>query len=170
MAEPMSQGRGSGTGRAELTVPVDVGVPAEVLWRTVTDWPGQSDWMLGTRVELTSGDGRSVGSTLRAVTGLGPLGVVDPMEITEWTERPGGPRRAVVTHTGHVVQGEGVFAVVELGPRRSRFLWSELLDVPFGALGRAGWPLVRPALRAGVAASLRTMARRTEQRYRAEHR
>lgn len=157
----------SGTGREELTVPVDVGVPADVLWRVVTDWPGQSDWMLGTRVELTGGDGRSVGSTLRAVTGMGPLAVSDPMEITEWTDEPDGPRRAVVTHTGHVVQGDGVFAVVELGPRRSRFLWTELLDLPLGALGRMGWPLVRPAFRAGVASSLRTMARRTEERYRA---
>lgn len=170
MAEPPPAGRGAGTGREELTVPVDVGVPAEELWRTVTDWPGQSDWMLGTRVELTSGDGRSVGSTLRAVTGVGPLGVVDTMEITEWTEQPGGPRRAVVAHTGHVVRGEGVFAVVELGPRRSRFLWSELLDLPLGVLGRAGWPLVRPVLRSGVAASLRTMARRAEESYRAGNR
>lgn len=153
--------------RVELTIPVDVGVPAAVLWEAVTDWPGQSDWMLGTRVELTGGDGRSVGSTLRAVTGAGPLGVADTMEITEWTEQEGGPRRTVVRHTGRVVRGEGVFAVVELGPRRSRFLWTELLDLPFGALGRAGWPLVRPAFRAGVAHSLRRMAEQTEARYRA---
>jgi hypothetical protein len=152
--------------RAELTIPVDVGVPASVLWETVSDFPGQSDWMLGTRVELTGGDGRSVGSTLRAVTGAGPLGVADTMEITEWTEQEGGPRRAVVRHTGRVVRGEGVFAVVELGPRRSRFLWTELLDLPLGALGRAGWPLVRPVFRAGVAHSLRRMAEQTEARYR----
>lgn len=150
--------------RAELTIPVDVGVPAPVLWDAVTDWPAQSDWMLGTRVELTGGDGRSVGSTLRAVTG----GVADTMEITEWTESDGGPRRCVVRHTGRVVRGEGVFAVVELGPRRSRFLWTELLDLPLGALGRAGWPLVRPAFRAGVAHSLRRMAQQTEARYRGE--
>ncbi|TCK26514.1 SRPBCC family protein [Pseudonocardia endophytica] len=153
--------------RAELTIPVDVGVPAPVLWDAVTDWPGQSEWMLGTRVELTGGDGRSVGSTLRAVTGAGPVGVADTMEITEWTEQEGGPRRCVVRHTGNVVRGEGVFAVVELGPRRSRFLWTELLDLPLGALGRAGWPLVRPAFRAGVVHSLRRMARHTEERHRA---
>ena len=148
--------------RAELTIPVDVGVPAPVLWATVTDWPGQSDWMLGTRVEITAGDGRSVGSTLRAVT----AGVADTMEITEWTERDGGPRRVVVRHTGDVVRGEGVFAVVDLGPHRSRFLWTELLELPLGVLGRACWPLVRPAFRAGVAYSLRRMAEQTEARHR----
>lgn len=161
---------GPGDGRAGLTVPVDVGVPAPVLWAAVTDWAGQSEWMLGTRVEVTAGDGRSTGTELRAVTGIGPLGVADTMRITEWTEpAPGrtGPRRVVVVHTGRVVRGEGVFAVQELGPRRSRFLWTELLDLPAGALGRLGGAPVRPLLRAGVARSLRTLAERTEDRWRA---
>lgn len=160
-----------GTGeRVELTVPVDVNVPAPVLWDVVTDWEGQSEWMLGTRVEVTGGDGRSVGTELRAVTGVGPLGVADTMRITEWDEpEPGesGTRRVLVVHTGALVRGEGVFAVEDLGPRRSRFLWSELLDLPFGVLGRLGWPLVRPSFRYGVARSLRTMAERTEDRWRA---
>jgi hypothetical protein len=151
------------TRRVELTVPVDVDAPAEAVWGMVTDWEGQGRWMLGTRVEVTRGDGRDVGSRLRAVTGIGPLGVADPMEIVEYAE--GGPWRCVVRHTGRVVRGDGVFEVVELGPERSRFLWSELLDLPLGALGRLGWPLVRPVFRAGVAYSLRRMARLCE----AEH-
>nr|WP_210036393.1 SRPBCC family protein [Pseudonocardia parietis] len=154
----------------ELTVPVDVNVPAGVLWEVVSDLEGQSEWMLGTRVEVIGGDGRSVGTELRAVTGIGPLGITDTMRVTEWTEPPAGgsgDRRIVVTHTGTVLRGDGVFAVEELGPRRSRFVWSELLDLPFGLLGRLGRPVVRPALRAGVARSLRTMAERTEDRYRA---
>ena len=28
--------------RAELTVPVDVNAPAEAVWHTLTDWPGQA--------------------------------------------------------------------------------------------------------------------------------
>nr|WP_224389924.1 SRPBCC family protein [Pseudonocardia sp. ICBG1293] len=154
----------------ELTVPVDVNVPADVLWEVVSDLEGQSDWMLGTTVAITAGDGRSVGTELRAVTGVGPLGVADTMRVTEWTEPPAGTageRRIVVTHTGTVIRGDGVFAVLELGPARSRFVWTELLDLPLGALGRLGWPLVRPAFRAGVAHSLRGMAERTEDRHRA---
>lgn len=151
--------------RVELTVPVDVNAPAEAVWRTVTDWPGQGDWMLGTRVEVTSGgDGRELGAQLRAVTGVGPLGVADTMDIVEWDP----PKRCVVRHTGKVVQGDGVFEVVELGPERARFLWTELLDLPLGALGRAGWPLVRPAFRAGVEMSLRKMAQQCEKEYRRE--
>lgn len=155
---------------AELTVTVDVNVPADLLWEVVSDLEGQSDWMLATTVEVVAGDGRSVGTELRAVTGFGPLGVADTMRVTGWTEPPAGEpgvRRIVVTHTGRLIRGDGIFAVEELGPRRSRFLWTELLDLPLGALGRFGWPLVRPAFRAGVAHSLRGMAERTEDRYRA---
>ena len=100
--------RPAGDGRVELTVPVDVNVPADVLWEVVSDLEGQSDWMLGTTVEITAGDGRSVGTELRAVTGVGPLGVADTMRVTEWTEPPAGAtgeRRIVVTHTGTVIRG-----------------------------------------------------------------
>jgi hypothetical protein len=100
------------------------------------------------------------------VTGLGPVGFTDTMEIVEWTVPDGpGPRRCVVRHTGAVVRGDGVFEVVELGPERARVLWRELLDLPLGPLGRWGWPLVRPAFRAGVAYSLRRMARLCATRY-----
>jgi len=149
--------------RAELTVSVDVAAPSEALWRTVTDWPGQSAWMLGTRVEVTSGgDGRERGARLRAVTGVGPFGIVDPIEIVEWDP----PRRCVVRHLGRVVRGPGIFEVVELGPERARLRWSELLDLPLGALGRLGWLVTRPIFRAGLQLSFRRMSQLCE----AEHR
>jgi hypothetical protein len=150
--------------RAELSVPVDVDAPPDAVWRYVTDWEGQGRWMLGTRVEVTSGDGRSVGSTWRATTGAGPVGVVDTIEVAEYSE--GGPWRCVVRHTGKLIRGDGVFEVVELAPGRSRFTMSELLDLPFGLLGRVGWRLVRPVARAGMVYSLRKMAAQCE----AEHR
>lgn len=149
--------------RVELTVPVDVNAPAEAVWQTITDWPGQGDWMLGTRIEVDGpGDGRHLGARFRAFTGVGPLGVWDPIEVVEWDP----PKRCVVRHLGNVVQGDGVFEVVELGPERARFRWTERLDLPLGALGRFGWPLVRPTFRAGVAYSLRRMAQQCEAEYR----
>jgi polyketide cyclase/dehydrase/lipid transport protein len=148
--------------RVELTVAVDVDAPAGAVWDAVTDWPGQDRWMLGTRVRVEGpGDGRRLGARLRAVTGVGPLGVTDPMEIVEWDP----PRRAVVRHLGKVVTGDGVFEVFPLGPGRAQFVWSELLDLPLGPLGRLGWPLVRPVFRYGVRVSLDRMARLVE----AEH-
>jgi hypothetical protein len=148
--------------RVELTVPVDVRAPAEAVWRTVTDWPGQGDWVIGTRVEVEGGgDGRHLGARLRAFTGVGPVGFLDTMEILEWDP----PRRCLVRHTGKVVRGDGVFEVVPLGAERARFVWTELVDLPFGAVGVLGWRAAAPAVRWGIARSLRTMARRCE----AEH-
>ena len=152
------------TGRVELTLPVDVNAPAEAVWTMVTDWAGQGEWMLGTRVSVTGpGAGRELGATLSAFSGVGPVGFTDTMEIVEWEP----PRRCTVRHTGNVVKGDGVFEVVELGPERARFLWTELLDLPLGAVGRLGWPIVRPAFRFGVERSLHSMARLCEERYRA---
>lgn len=145
---------------AELTVSVDVAAPVELVWRRVSDWTGQGDWVLATRVEVTGGDGRSVGSTLCATTGFGPAAFADTMDVTEFAE--GGPWRAAVRHTGRVIRGGGIFEVVELGPERSRFLWTELLELPLGTLGQAGWPLVRPVTRALLGVSCKRLARLCE--------
>lgn len=143
------------TAQVQLSVPVAVG--AERVWRAVTDWERQGEWMLGTRVTLTGGDGRSVGSTLRAVTGFGPAAFTDTMEITEWHP---ARMRCVVRHTGHLVRGDGEFAVTEASPGGSSVLhWTERLELPFGALGRLGWPVARPAFVAGLRLSLRRFAR-----------
>jgi hypothetical protein len=80
------------------------------------------------------------------------------MVITAWDP----PRRVEVRHTGRVVRGEGVFEVRPRGTAGSTFVWTELLDLPLGALGRAGWPLVRPVMVAGVRLSLRRFARFAE--------
>jgi hypothetical protein len=148
----------------ELTVAVDVDAPVEDVWAAVTDWPGQGEWMLGTVVGVdgSDSDGRRLGARLTAVTGVGPLSFRDPMEIVEWDP----PRRCVVRHLGAVVKGKGVFEVVELAPGRAQFVWSELLELPLGLLGRLGWPLVRPAFRLGVRLSLERMGRQVAARRR----
>ncbi|MGE3287995.1 MAG: SRPBCC family protein [Pseudonocardia sp.] len=149
--------------RVELAVPVEVGVPAAVLWRSVTDWEHQGEWMLATTVRRTGGDGRSPGSTWSAATGVGPLAVVDTIELVELVE--GGPWRATVRHTGKVVRGDGIFTVEALGPARSRFTVAEHLDLPGGLLGLACRSAVRTVGWLGLEVSLRRLARRVE----AEH-
>jgi uncharacterized protein YndB with AHSA1/START domain len=142
--------------RRELELVVDVDAPPERTWQAVTDWPRQGEWMLGTAVSVTGGDGRSVGSTLSARTGYGPLGFVDTMEITEWDS---ARRRCVVLHTGPLVRGEGEFAVTPKASGGSVVHWAERLDLPYGSFGRAGWAVLRPAFAGVVRWSLRRLAR-----------
>lgn len=132
---------------------VEIDKPPELVWRAAMDWARQSEWMLGTQVRVADGDGASVGSTLVAVTGLGSVGISDSMEIVEWEP----PTRCVVRHTGRIVRGLGIF---EVRPSNggSAFTWAEELTLPLGVIGRLGWPLVRPAMRAGLGLSVRRFA------------
>ena len=139
---------------AEVVVSVDVDAPPAAVWDAVTDWPRQSQWMLGTTVRATTANGVGVGGGIEAFTGVGRVGFLDTMVITEWDP----PRRCVVRHTGRFVRGDGVFEVVALAADRSRFVWSEILELPLGRVGRLGWPVVAPAFAAGVRHSLKKLA------------
>lgn len=139
---------------AELVVEQVVDAPAEQVWEVLTDWDVHDRWMLFTHAE----GGRAVGEPISAFTGIGRVGFLDTMTITVWEP----PRRAVVRHTGKVVRGSGAFEVQPLGERRSRIVWSEWVDLPFGLLGRVAWPVARVLVRLGVALSLRRLARYVE--------
>jgi len=149
--------------RREITVSVDVDAPVETVWREVTDWEAQGEWMMGTTVRVTQGDGVSPGTRVAAFTGVGPLGVTDTMELVGWDP----PHRATVRHVGRVVRGSGVFTVVERrgtdGHEGSTFTMSEQLDLPLGPLGALGWPLVKPVFAWGLRSSLDVLARRCEE-------
>jgi uncharacterized protein YndB with AHSA1/START domain len=137
-----------------VRVDVHVDAPAAVVWAAVIDWDRASEWMLGTKVRATTNGGSGLGGGIEAYTTLGPVGLVDTMVIIEWEP----PARCTVLHTGRVVRGTGVFEVFALPGGRSRFVWSEQLDLPLGRLGRLGWPLAKPLLVAGVRASLTKLA------------
>jgi hypothetical protein len=144
---------------ASLVVDVLVDAPPDALWGALTDWDTHGEWMLGTTVVVTGagGDARDhgVGAGLEAFTGVGRIGFVDSMVITLWDP----PWRCEVLHTGRVVRGTGVFEIFALPRDRSRLVWSEQLLLPLGRLGRLGFPVLAPAFRAGLAASLRRLAR-----------
>lgn len=139
-----------------LGVPIEA-PPIEV-FRGFTDWPAQGEWMLGTEVHTVGGPAVGSGGQLAAWSGVGPLGFWDTMEISEWD----APHRVVVQHTGRVVRGDGIMEVTPGLRGASVFWWGEELELPFGAVGRLGWPLVRPGFAAGVRTSLKRFARLVE--------
>ncbi|MCO1576972.1 SRPBCC family protein [Crossiella sp. SN42] len=139
----------------EVTLTVAVPAPAEVAWAVASDWANQGEWMLGTEVHRTGGDGQSTGSTMVAFTGVAGLGFFDTMEITGWDP----PRSCQVRHTGKLLRGDGGFRIEPTSDRLSRLVWWERLDLPYGPLGKVGWPLVRPAFTWGLRRSLDRFAR-----------
>jgi hypothetical protein len=147
--------------RTRLRREVGIGAPAAAVWDYVTDWPAQAEWIPLTRVERVDAADR-VGGRLRAWTGLGPVGFWDPMTITTWERSPDGGGVCEVLHTGRVVRGEGEFRVEADGPGRSRFVWSETLELPAGALGAAGWRVAGPAGTRLVARALERLRTRLE--------
>ncbi len=142
----------------ELRVRTDVAAPARRVWDVMAHWDSHADWMIGTSVQAF-GAGR--GARLVARTGVGPVGFLDQMVITDWDP----PRRCAVEHTGRLVRGTGGFEVTALDGERARVIWWERLEPPVlvpGWLFRLGWPLVRPVARLGLRYSLRRLARLVE--------
>ena len=141
---------------SELSVTVPVNADQATAFAAITQWAEQGRWMIGTRVWVSRGTGLEVGDELSGFTGLGRLGFLDTMDITEY-----GDELVVVQHTGAVVRGSGwMGAVVQQG--QTMFVWGEAAEVPFGGLGRLGWSVGEPLLAAAVRASLRSLARQVE--------
>jgi carbon monoxide dehydrogenase subunit G len=136
----------------DVTAQVRVPADAERVWRAVTDWSRQREWIWATRVH----GGQGVGAAVTGWTGVGPIGFTDTMVITEWDP----PLRCVVEHTGRLVRGVGIFEVRADGAE-SDFRWTEQLRLPLPAgLGRLVARVVRPLAERALAGSLRRFARR----------
>ena len=124
--------------------------PIEKVWAALADWESQGDWMLQTKVEVTSDIREGVGTTIAAFTGIGKLGVMDHMVVTSWQP----PHICDVLHTGTIIKGTGRFELVAIDGSTTRFNWSEEIVAP-----RALFLLIAPALYAGVRISLAKLGR-----------
>lgn len=144
---------------ARVEVSMTVAADPDVAFDAIVDLDTQERWMVGTRLYPLAGEPPlpGVGARLAAFTGLGDVGFLDIMTVTEYEP----PHRWVVRHDGAFVKGIGIFAV-EPTDGGSRVTWIEDLELPFGVFGRLGFPLVRPFARAGVWYSLRRLAREAE--------
>ena len=134
---------------------VDIAVRPQEAWAAIADWPSQETWMVATRVRGTAG---AVGERLEGWTGIGPIGFLDTMTVTEWNP----PHSCVVLHTGPVVRGTGGFEVAARGSRGCRVTWWEKVDLPFGMLGKIGWLAIGPTTRLFVKVSLQRLRRLLE--------
>jgi hypothetical protein len=141
-----------------LAISIMIAAPREKVWAKIADWKSQGDWMLQTKVWVTSDSVEGVGTTIAAFTGpfykLYPrfksLGLLDLMAVTSWQP----PVRCDVEHVGTVLKGSGTFQLAEEKNGQTRFDWSETIIAP-----RALFLLAAPFLYLGVRISLARFAR-----------
>jgi len=141
-----------------LAISLSIPAPRADVWRSIADWPSQGQWMLQTKVWVTSERTTGVGTSIAAFTG--PLhkfyprikspGLLDLMTVTRWEE----PSRCDVDHHGKILKGSGSFILTEKDSNSTRFDWSETIVAP-----RALFLLTAPCLYIGVRISLARFAR-----------
>jgi hypothetical protein len=138
----------------ELSLSVDIKASQEEVFKKVVDWESQGDWMLGTKVSRTKNNGQGLGGEIVAWTGIWKFGFNDPMVITQWIE----PKIVDVKHLGKVVKGTGSMVVEKIDEKNSKFIWSEIIELPLGIVGRIGWIFIKPFFVAGIKYSLNKFA------------
>ena len=125
----------------------------EETWRAIIDWKSQSNWMLQTKVWVTSEQAEGVGTSIAAFTGplhrLYPrmkwFGVLDLMEVASWQP----PTRCDVIHNGKIIKGTGTFLIEAIDNESSYFHWSEEIQAPSPI-----FYLIKPFILMGVKISL----------------
>lgn len=133
-----------------LAISLEIEAPIQKVWNELANWEKQSDWMLQTKVWVTSKIQSGVGTQISALTGIKKFGILDTMEVTNWQP----PHICDVIHTGRVIRGTGRFELTAIATARTRFDWSEEVIAP-----RALFILMMPGLYIGVRISLARFAR-----------
>jgi len=138
----------------ELSLSVEINATQQEVFDKVVDWESQGEWMLGTKVKGTKNNGQGLGGEIVAWTGFWKIGFNDPMVITKWVE----PKIVDVTHLGKIVKGTGSMIVERIDENKSRFIWSESINLPLGLIGKFGWLFIKPLFVSGIKYSLNKFA------------
>ena len=119
-------------GRIRVSTMIEA-TPA-VVWDEVRHIDRHIDWMADAdRITFTSRRRSGVGTTFDCLTKVGPIRLVDKMEITEWRDG----KVMGVRHVG-LVTGTGRFTVTKARGGRTRFTWDERLRFPWWLGGPVG--------------------------------
>lgn len=123
----------------EATIPA----PPEVVWRLITDWERQGDWMLeASDFVVTSAHRKGVGVEAEATIKIAGLTTRDKVRVTGWEP----PRLLAIEHLGWV-SGAGEIFIAPSGPGRSHMFWREELYPPLGLLGSIGLTMFKPLMK-----------------------
>ncbi len=118
--------------------------PPDVVWRLITDWEHQDDWMLEARdFVITSTHREGLGVTGRATVRIGGITTTDEVVVTGWEPQ----RRLAIEHAGWV-SGRAEMLLTALPEGGTHILWrEELICQSLGAVGSIGLAVFRPLMR-----------------------
>ena len=144
-----------------LRITINLPCSQERAWVAIADWESQGNWMLQTKVWVTSQIREGAGTSISAFTGplykfypkFSSLGLLDTMVVTKWQP----PEICDVVHTGKVLKGTGSFALSPINSASTKFNWSETIEcsrLKFLAIAPFLWVGVRISL-ARLSTSLR---------------
>jgi carbon monoxide dehydrogenase subunit G len=126
--------------------------PPEVIWRVLSDWERQSEWMPDVAWMRLLGPERELGARLQVRTKVfGVPLATDLVEVTAWEP----PRRLAIRHVG-VVVGTGEWHLAP-APRGAAFTWIEVFRMPPPILGDLGLWLYSPWQRRMLRRSTRNL-------------
>ena len=98
------------------------------------------------------------GSTLEAVTTVGPAVLRDEMTVLELDP----PYEVRVLHTGRLLRGPGVLRCTPMDGNRTQVVWHEWFQLPGGLVGKAAWPLLWPTSKVSLTQALKRFAKLVE--------
>ena len=144
-----------------LRITINLPCSQERAWAAIADWESQGNWMLQTKVWVTSHIREGVGTSISAFTGplykfypkFSSLGLFDTMVVTKWQP----PEICDVVHTGKILKGTGSFVLSPINATSTKFNWSETIEcsrLKFLAIAPFLWVGVRISL-ARLSTSLR---------------
>lgn len=119
---------------ARVRVSVVIDAPPSQVWEEVRHVERHVEWMTDAEaIEFRSSQREGVGTSFDCTTKVGPIRLVDRMEITSW--RAG--KQMGVIHQG-LVTGKGRFTLSKARGGRTRFTWDERLKFPWWMGGPVG--------------------------------
>ena len=136
-----------------LRITINLPCSQERAWAAIADWESQGNWMLQTKVWVTSQIREGAGTSISAFTGplykfypkFSSLGLLDTMVVTKWQP----PEICDVVHTGKVLKGTGSFVLSPINSTSTKFNWSETI-----VCSRLKFLAIAPFLWVGVRISL----------------
>ena len=139
---------------ATIRVSTVVPVPPAAVWEDLRHIDRHVDWMSdASSIRFLTEATEGVGTRFECATRLGPIRLIDRMEVTEWCDT----QAMGIRHRG-VVSGTGQFRLTPLpapdGEIHTQFEWTETLQFPWWMGWVVGAVLARRVLRAVWARNL----------------